>query len=101
METNSKKQPSPKNSPLFALLLGFAPAVAVMALINGAGRNFSKHDQNAMLWAVCIFSIACCVISSGLLFRQGTGAAIAGGILLLLLNGFIAFFFGCCASINL
>jgi hypothetical protein len=101
METNSNEPQKTKGSPLLALLFGFAPAVVAMTLMSGAGRNLSGPEQIAMLWAVCAFSLACCVISSGLLFRRRTGAAIAGAVLLFLINGFIAFFFGCCASINL
>src|SRR5450631_944139 len=100
METNSNEPQKPKGSPLVALLLGFTPAAILIAIFSGFGRGLSGSAQNEMLWFGCVTSIACCFISSALLFRRGTGGAIAGALLLMLLNGFIAFFFGCCASLK-
>ncbi len=98
METNSNEPQKPKGSPLIGLLLGFAPAAILIAAFSGLGLNLPAHQQNVFLWSACITSIVFCFISSALLFRRGTGVAIAGALLLMLLNGFIAFFFGCLAS---
>jgi hypothetical protein len=44
---------------------------------------------------MCLVSIVCCFISSSLLFRRNKALAAIFGILFLLLNGLISFFFGC------
>jgi hypothetical protein len=100
MELSPKKPAKPKTSPLMALLLGFSPAAILMAAFSGLGLNLPAHQQNVFLWSACIISIVCCFISSALLFRRGTGVAIAGAFLLMFVNGFIAFFFGCLASLK-
>ena len=100
MENNSNEPQKPKGTPAIALFLGFTPAVILIALVGGAGRHVSGSEQTVLLWLACIASVACCFISSAMLFRRGTGGAIAGAVLLMLLNGFIAFFFGCCASLK-
>lgn len=101
MENNSNEPQKPKGTPAIALFLGFTPAAILIALVGGVGHNVSGSDQIELLWLACIASVACCFISSAMLFRRGTGGAIAGAVLLMLLNGFIAFFFGCCASFKL
>jgi hypothetical protein len=101
MENNLNEPPKPKGTPAIALFLGFTPAVILIALVGGMGRNVSGSEQNVLLWLACLASVACCFISSVMLFRRGTGGAIAGAVLLMLLNVFIAFFFGCCASLKL
>jgi hypothetical protein len=100
METSSNQPHKPQGSPLTALLLGFTPAAILIALFSGLGRGLSGSAQNEMLWLACAASIVCCFISSALLFRRKTGAAIGGAVLLIFLNAFIAFFFGCCASLK-
>jgi ABC-type phosphate transport system permease subunit len=100
MENDSNEPQKPKGSPLIALLLGFAPAAILIAVFSGVGLKLPSAEQNMFLWSACIVSIVCCFVSSAMLFRRGTGGAIAGAFLLMLLNAFIAFFFGCCASIN-
>ena len=100
MENNPPEPQRPKSSPLIALLLGFTPAAILIAVINGVGQKVSNVEQNNLLWTACIVSIICCFVSSGMLFQRKTGGAIAGALLLMFLNAFIAFFFGCCASIN-
>jgi hypothetical protein len=98
MENHSNEPEKPKTRPVLALFLGFTPAAMLIALVSGLGRNVRGTEQNTLLWVACMASVGCCFISSGLLLRRGTGAAIAGAILLMLLNTFIAFFFGCCAT---
>jgi uncharacterized membrane protein len=100
MENNSPEPQKPKSSPLIPLLLGFTPAAILIAVVNGVGHMVSNAEQNEVLWVACVVSIICCFISSGMLFERKTGGAIAGAFLLMFLNAFIAFFFGCCASIN-
>jgi hypothetical protein len=74
-EPNEKKK-----SPALALMLAFAPT--------------------AMVLVTCVASGRCCFTSSFMLFRRKTGLAIFGGILFLLLNGFITLFFGCTAMLS-
>ena len=100
MENNSNEPQKPKSSPLIALLLGFIPAAILMAVFSGVGQKIPTVEQNTFLWIACITSIMCCFVSSAMLFSRRTGGAIAGAFLLMFLNAFIAFFFGCCASIN-
>lgn len=84
-----------------ALIIGFLPAALVMATIAVASAmNLGREASNALLWLCSIVSGICCFAASILLFKRHTGRAMAGGILLLLLNAFIAFFFGCCAAIS-
>jgi hypothetical protein len=100
MENNSNEPQKPKNIPAVALFLGFTPSVILLAVFSGVGRTVSGDEEVILLWLACIASLACCLVSSALLFRRGTGGAIAGAFLLLCLNGFIAFFFGCCATVR-
>jgi hypothetical protein len=101
MQNNPPEPQKPKSSPLIALLLGFTPAAILIAVVNGVGQKVPNAEQNKFLWVACIVSIICCFVSSAMLFERRTGGAIAGAFLLMFLNAFIAFFFGCCASINL
>jgi hypothetical protein len=92
----------PRRSPALALIVGFLPSVLVLATIGVASStNLGKQESDALLWLGSIVSVFCCFGASIALFTRKTGGAIAGGILLLLLNAFIAFFFGCCATVNL
>ena len=83
------------------LLLAFAPAAMLLAFI-ALGSSGIVHDIHNtiilfLIWMACMVSATCCFVASSRLFRRGTAAPIMGGILLVILNGFIAFFFGCCA----
>jgi Mg/Co/Ni transporter MgtE len=100
MENIPPEPQKPKRSPLIALLLGFTPAAILIAVFSGAGQKVPRADQNTVLWGACVISIICCFVSSSLLLRRRADGAVAGAVLLMFLNGFIAFFFGCCASIN-
>jgi hypothetical protein len=84
-----------------ALVIGFLPSALLLGAIavSSAGK-LSGSDADAMLWFCSIASVVCCFVASFMLFTRKTAGAVAGGILLLALNGFIAFFFGCCASLK-
>ena len=107
MENETDKPTEPKGdqglSP-FALFLAFAPsALLFLTFSSGLSRMFegaSRSTNLAFVWLACFVTVACCLCSSYLMFRRGTAASIVGGLLLLLLNGFIAFFLGCSASLN-
>jgi len=85
-----------KESPRFALILAFIPAAMVLALLT-----FKPNIRQGGLTGACILSATCCFISSFMLFSRRTGPAILAGIIFLILNGLIAFFFGCAASFQL
>ena len=84
-------------SPAPALTLAFLPSVMVLSIIPFAKNN---HPSAAFLIVCCVISIICCFTSSFMLFRRGTGLAIFGGILFLLLNAAVSFFFGCGAILT-
>jgi len=93
-------RPAPKSTSR-ALLIGFAPSALALTLLPlGSVLQLSRSDSDSLLWMLCAVSIVCCFVASGMLFARRTGGAVLGGILFLLLNGFIAFFFGCCASLK-
>lgn len=84
---------SRKPSPTLALILAFTPSVLLLA-IAAVGRYLAS--PTAILMIGCLVSIVCCFVSAVMLFRR-RGLAILFGILFLLLNGVISFFFGCAA----
>jgi hypothetical protein len=94
----------PKKSPALALTLAFAPTVMVLAIIGLAflaeAKKFTLPQSPGWIVLLCLGSGICCFTSSIMLFRRKTGLAIFGGILFLLLNGFITFFFGCTAMLS-
>jgi hypothetical protein len=84
-----------------ALLIGFFPAAMILAAIPiGSTMSLGAEAVKALLALGCVVSTVCCFTASIMLFKRHTGGAIAGGILLMLLNAFIAFFFGCCVAIS-
>jgi hypothetical protein len=85
-----------KNSSALALCLAFVPAAMLLALIAVGG-----NPGPGMMMAACIGSVACCFSSSFMLFARKTGLAIIVGVLFLILNGLIAFFFGCAATFHI
>jgi hypothetical protein len=92
---------SVRRSLTLPLIFGFLPSVLLMAAIGIATTTpLGREESEGLFWVASIVSVVCCFGSSIALFTRKTGGAIAGGILLMLLNGFIAFFFGCCASIT-
>jgi hypothetical protein len=93
--------PPPRRSSTLALLIGFAPSVFLLAGISIAATAPLSNDASAvLLWLGSGASVICCFTASILMFSKKTGPAILWGIILLFLNGFIAFFFGCCASLS-
>jgi predicted permease len=86
-----------KKSPALALLLAFLPSAMILAILPFA-RN--TNPSTALLIAGFVISVVCCFTSSFMLFRRGTGLAIFGGIIFLLLNGVVSFFFGCGAILT-
>ncbi len=86
-----------KKSPALALVLGFTPAALSLAILTISGQNGPPRN---LLWPMCGVSAMCCFTSSFMLFRLKTGWAIAGGLLLLLLNGAISLFAGCVALLS-
>jgi hypothetical protein len=86
----------PQNPPLLVLTLGFLPSALVLLSIPFLRGNVATGVYVLM----CLLTLACCFTSSFLLFRRKTTRAIIGGILLMLLNGFIALGAGCAAVLN-
>jgi hypothetical protein len=86
----------PKKPPIIALVLAFLPAVMILALFT-----FKFQFPSDWLAAPCFISVVCCFVSSFMLFARKTGLAILAGVLFLLLNGLIAFFFGCAATFRM
>src|SRR5438132_14288493 len=86
-----------KQSPALALVLGFAPAALLLAIMTMSGQN-GPHGN--VLWPAFGVSAVCCFTSSFMLFRRKSGWAIAGGLLLLLFNGAISLFTGCMALLS-
>src|SRR6266436_2210732 len=59
--------------------------VLLLVLLWGfTGQNYTSL---AVLWAMFLVCVVCCLTSSFLLFRRKTAWAIVGGLILLLLNG--------------
>ena len=84
-----------------AIVIGFLPsALFLITFAVAVNMNLEKDTSNALLWLASGVSVVCCFTASILLFKRSTAGAITGGILFLLLNAFIGFFFGCCASFN-
>ena len=81
-----------KKSSVLALPLAFVPSV----LLVGTASFFNHGNPPALLFAsMCLISIACCFASSFLLFRRNKVMATIFGVVFLLLNSLISFFFGC------
>lgn len=86
-----------------ALIIGFLPTALLLITLSIAFSDkfhFDRDTSDALLWLCSGVSVVCCFTASILLFKRSTGGAIAGGILFMLLNAFMGFFFGCCASLN-
>ncbi len=61
---------------------------------------WSRNVRAGILAVVCVISIACCFASSFMLFARKTGLAVFVGVVFMILNGLIAFFFGCAAVLQ-
>ena len=87
------QQPGAKKpSALLALGLAFVPS---FMLVSFATFAFHSSPPVVVCALFCLVSLGCCFGSALLLFQRKTGPAIFFGILFLLLNGAISFFFGC------
>ena len=78
------------------LVAAFLPAVMLLGIIT-----LKPNIKQEALMAPCFISVVCCLASSIMLFSRKTVLAILFALLLLLLNGFIAFFFGCLATFKM
>lgn len=86
------------------LFIGFFPAMMVIVLVTLGAAGVLDHvkQPGAQTLAVlaCLVTLACAGTSSFILFRRyKKGVALAGAVLLLLINGCVAFFFGCSAML--
>jgi hypothetical protein len=79
------------------LVLAFLPAALALGFGTMSGQN---GPSRAVLWSICGGGLVCCFTSSFMLIRRKTGWAIAGGILLFMLNAAISFFAGCVALLQ-
>ena len=80
-----------------ALPLAFLPSVLLIGGISVLSTNLVPQvfQSPIFLGIACLACIACCFSASILMFRQKTVLAVVFGILFLLLNAAISFFFGC------
>ena len=90
-----------KKSPALALMLGFAPAVLLLAAFAIAVAFKLKDSQTMTLLLLMVGGgLVCSFTASHMLFRRRTGLAIFGGIFFLLFSLSIALFVGCCAMLS-
>jgi FtsH-binding integral membrane protein len=105
---NKPSQPeekAEKKRPLaFALALAFAPSAMALTLFTISQANIfptiTTFWQHLIGWVCCLLSLFCCVVASLILFQRRKVFVILLGLVLLLLNAFIAFCFGCAATIK-
>jgi len=79
------------------LLLAFVPSALMIGFFSFANNS---NPPVLLFILLCLASLACCITSASLIFRRNTGLAIFVGILFLLLNSVISFFFGCGAILT-
>jgi lipopolysaccharide export LptBFGC system permease protein LptF len=97
-EPNQTQPNEPKKFSALALVLAFVPSLLLVGTFSFSSFFFSSHHGNPpaiVLAAMCLISVACCFVSSFLLFQHNKVLATIFGILFTLLNGLISFFFGC------
>ena len=90
--------PEPKRKiSRLALPLAFLPSVLLIGGISVFSTNLVPQvfQSPIFLGIACLACIACCFTASFLMIRQKTVVAVVFGILFLLLNAAISFFFGC------
>ena len=85
-----------------ALPLAFLPSVLLIGGLSVFATNQAPQvfQTPVFLGILCVVCIACCFTASILMFRRKTALAIVFGILFLLLNAAISFFFGCAAVLS-
>jgi len=97
-QTNPNEPKEKKKTSALALALAFVPSV----LLVGTASFFNHGNPPAIfLAAMCLISIVCCFVSSFMLFQRSKVLATIFGILFMLLNGLISFFFGCATILTL
>ena len=87
-----------------ALFFGFMPLAVIVGLFAVLQTDIfpivTTFWQHLIAKICCVASLCCCVIASVTLFRRKTALAFTGGLVLLLLNAFIAFCFGWAAIVQ-
>jgi len=80
-----------------ALPLAFLPSVLLIGAMSvfATNQNPQIFQSPIFLGGLCAVCIVCCFAASVLMFRRKTALAVVFGILFLLLNAAISFFFGC------
>ena len=78
MDEKPTERTDPNWVRLVGLFLAFIPSAVILAV--------TKSNSNDKLASAFIFSLACCVASSVMLFRRGTGWSVLFGVLFLLLQ---------------
>ena len=84
--------PEKKKSPVLALSLAFLPSVMRPGTLTWLGTG---NLPTAPLAVACLASIVCCFVSASRLFQRRTELALCAGVLFLILNAIVSFFFGC------
>lgn len=84
---------------------GFLPSVMSLTVFTAMSEGWlnvsSKDTIQSLSVIACFFAMACSVASCIILFKRfNKGVALAGGVLLLLVNACVAFFFGCAAILQ-
>lgn len=77
------------------LLIGFVPSVILMVASSLA--DYSALLARIVFILACVGGMACCFFASRSLFKRKTSLAIAGGVVLLVLNVLVSMFAGCAA----
>ena len=83
-----------KSFTVLALVLAFVPSMIFLSLKD---TPILSSGHGAAFKLAFVVSLACCFISSSLLFRRKVGWAIVVGILFFFLNAIISFMLGCAA----
>ena len=99
---NTDPPPLPPSPPTkkpitLPLVLAFVPSAMVLLVLT---LHLPKSQMVACCVPAALVSIACCVISSIMLFKRNTSAAIVFGILLGMLNLVISAGLGCAALLS-
>ena len=104
-EPNQAQPAAPENKrkiSRLALPLAFLPSGLLLGGLSVLTTNQAPQvfQSAVFLGILCIVCIVCCFTASVLMFQRKTVLAIVFGILFLLLNAAISFFFGCAAVLS-
>ena len=91
------EESKPTNYVSLGLILGFLPTALVLVVVASAS---SKSPPPGLFLGLLIISVACCFVSSALLFQRKTTLAILGGVLFLILNAVLSLFLGCAVLLS-